>query len=227
MAGNPATAPTPGANQQAGNTPTPGQDPQSGDNQQQQQTPAATPGIQQHQPAPFIMNQEQFNQRWAEKHADIEKDLGMPLKDAKALIESTKKPPAPATSTETLTGAELRMAKMEALMLAGVPSKKIPGLLSRVQGKSKADIEADIKLMVADGFIIIQGPKPAAQPQQQQQQMPATTPTAAQGAGNTGVPASGEKTFTESQIAAMSPEEYEKNRDAIFKAMEAGAIKKG
>jgi hypothetical protein len=152
--------------------------------------------------------------------ADLEKELGIQSGSLKDYVAAQKKPKSPpAGSTEPLTGAELRMAKMEALMLAGVPSKKIPGLLSRVQGKTKADIEADVQFMLSEGFIIIEAPptQQPAPPAQQQQ-------IAAQGAGNQGVPP-GPKTWTRQEIKSLSPEEYEKNRSDIMKAMQDGRVK--
>jgi hypothetical protein len=151
--------------------------------------------------------------------ADLEKELGIQSGGLKDYVAAQKKPKTPpAGATEPLTGAELRMAKMEALMLAGVPSKKIPGLLSRVQGKTKADIEADVQFMLSEGFIVIEAP-PAQQPAPpaQQQQI------AAQGAGNQGVPP-GLKTWTRAELSKLSPEEYEKNRTEIHAAMRDGRV---
>ena len=181
-----ATTPTPGANEG-------GQPPA--------QTPAQQPGIT--APNPIIVSQEQFDQRYGEKLTALEKELGLEpgaFKNPASLKErlGQKKPPAQAPSTDTLSGAELRLAKMEALMLAKVPSERIPGLLSRVQGKSKAEIEADIQQMITDGFLKIES---AAQPQQQQQQGP---PNAAQGAGNPGVlGAPATKIWKESEIREL------------------------
>jgi hypothetical protein len=150
----------------------------------------------------------------------LEKDLGMPLKDLKPFLEANKKPPklVPSTATDPLTGADLRIAKMESLMLAGVPSKKIPGLLSRVQGKTKADIEADIQQMIADGFLIIEEPK-VAQPLQ----LPANQ-VQVLGAGNPGVPP-GPKTWTKAEIAGLTPEQHEKHRLDIISAMSEDRVK--
>lgn len=94
--------------------------------------PPATPPAQQpgNNPPPaqeFIMTQEQFNQRFAEKMGSIERDLGLPqggLKDFVAAQKAAQKPKPP--TGETLSGADLKLAKMEALMTAGVPSKQIP-----------------------------------------------------------------------------------------------------
>jgi hypothetical protein len=205
MAGNPASAPTPGAQQQqqAGNQ----------QNQQQQQTPA---NQQQTPPAnEFIMNQAQFDARWGQKHGEIERELGMTIAEAKAFIVANKKPPA--SSTVELKGADLEMAKMKALMFAKVPSEKIPGLITRVQGSNKAEIEADIQTMITEGYITLQ----AAQPPQQQQQ----PPTAAQGAGNPGVPGTpGKKTWKRSEIKNMSQADHIKNKDEILAAMKENRI---
>ena len=167
-AGTPPAVPPAQGGQIQPQPPNPTPAPANNPGNNQQLPPAQNPPA-----VDFILNQEQFNQRWGEKMAALEKELGMPLKDIKPLVEASKKPPAPAPSNDPLSGAELRLAKMEALMLAGVPSKKIPGLLSRVQGKSKAEIEADIQQMVADGFLVIGEPAPAVQPQQP----PTPTPT--------------------------------------------------
>lgn len=182
--------------------------------------PANAPaGGQEHQPPAqneFIMNQEQFNARWGAKHGEIEKELGMSIEEAKAFIKANRKPPA--NKAEKLEGADLRMAKMEALMFAKVPSEKIPGLISRVQGSNKTEIEADIQQMITDGFITLQ----AAQPLQQQQSQP---PNAAQGAGNPGVPGTpGKKTWKRSEIKNMSREDHLKNKDEIFAAMRENRI---
>ncbi|HNX10434.1 MAG TPA: hypothetical protein PKL29_09975 [Methanothrix sp.] len=182
--------------------------------------PANTPAGGQEQKPPaqneFIMNQEQFNARWGAKHGEIEKELGMSIEDAKAFIKANRKPPA--NKAEKLEGADLRMAKMEALMFAKVPSEKIPGLISRVQGSNKTEIEADIQQMITDGFITLQ----AAQPPQQQQSQP---PNAAQGAGNPGVPGTpGKKTWKRSEIKNMSREDHLKNKDEIFAAMRENRI---
>jgi hypothetical protein len=195
MAGNPASAPSvPPAGTPPANTPAGGQELQP----------------------PFIMNQEQFNARWGAKHGEIEKELGMSIDDAIDFIKANKKPPA--NKTEKLEGADLRMAKMEALMFAKVPSEKIPGLISRVQGSNKTEIEADIQQMITDGYITLQ----AAPPLQQQQNQP---PNAAQGAGNPGVPGTpGKKTWKRSEIKNMSREDHLKNKDEIFAAMRENRI---
>ncbi len=214
------SAATPAANDPNGGNLTPAPANNPGNNNQPQA---------QNQPAPFIMSQEQFNARWAEEKGKLEKELGLEPGGLKDFVEKSKKPaPAPAASTEKLTGADRRIAVMETLMLAKVPSEKIPGLISRVQGANRAEIEADIQKMIKDGFIVIEKPAPAAQPQQQpqQQQNPAQQPppNAAQGAGIPGVPP-GPKVWTRAEIGKLTPDEYEKNRNDIMKAMSEGRIR--
>jgi hypothetical protein len=129
-----------------------------------------------------------------------EKELGVSLKDAKALIAAAKKAEdEKKTELEKLTGerdglkgelegTKLQLAKMEALLDAGVPSDKVPKLMKRVSGKTPDDIKADIAEMKADGLI------PAATP-----------PAAAQGAGNPGVqnPPPASKIWTEKEIKEL------------------------
>ena len=161
------------------------------------------------------MNQEQFNARWGAKHGEIEKELGMSIDDAIDFIKANKKPPV--NKTEKLEGADLKIAKMEALMFAKVPSEKIPGLISRVQGSNKTEIEADIQQMIADGYITLQATLPL-----QQQSQP---PNAAQGAGNPGVPGTpGKKTWKRSEIKNMSQADHIKNKDEILAAMKENRI---
>jgi hypothetical protein len=197
MAGNPASVPqvppagTPPAN--------------NGGNNQQQQTPAPQQGTQQQQqqqpPAQnFIMNQEQFNARWGEKMGELEKALGIDsgaLKNPdtiKNLIAAQK--PKPLTG-ETLSGADLKLAKMEALMQAKVPSELIPLYLQHfnIAGKTREEIQASIQQLIDKKLLAVDA---LAQPGTQQQQGP---PNAAQGAGNTGVPGTpGKKTWKKSEI---------------------------
>lgn len=204
----------------------PANDPNGGNNQQQ--APAANqqqqqPGNNQQSPAQeFILTQEQFNQRFAEKMGAIEKELGIQpggLKDFVAAQKAAKKPPA----GEPLTGAELKLARMEALMLAKVPSERIPIILQHfnIAGKTREEIQASIQQLVDAKLLTIDAP---AQ-QGAQQQGP---PNAAQGAGNPGVPGQpAKKTFTRAEVAENSkdPAWYEANRTAIFEAMEKGEIK--
>ncbi len=205
MAGNTNTLPPAvqaGQNQQQNNQPT--NNPGNNQNQQQQQTPPANQQAgqnQQQQQGQFIVSQEQFNQRWAEKMTALENELGMPLKDLKALAEKNK--PKPAGSGDKLQGADLKIVKMEALMTQGVPSAKIPKLIKRVTGVTRDEIEADIAEMKADGFLNFEPPPDpnAAKPQQQNQQQTQKFQSA-QGAGNPGVSGQQQQPTLDQQIEA-------------------------
>lgn len=162
----------------AGNNQNPA--PQAGANQ----TPAQNPGT--NQPQPFIMNQEQFDQRWAEKMGNIEKDLGLQPGGMKDFIATQKAKQKPASQGEKLSGSELRLAKMEALMEKGVPSKNIPAVLEafNIKGSTREEIASSIQALIEAKLLSIeQAPDPKAGNGQQQNQ----TPVAAQGAGNNGV----------------------------------------
>ena len=125
-------------------------------------TPAVTPG---NNPAPaskpgeFILSQEQFDKRWGEKMTTLEGELGMPLKEVKAFLEANKKPKA-VPAGETLSGADLKIAKMEALMTAGVPSKQIPLLLQHlnISGKTREEIQASIGQLIELKLLTIEAP---------------------------------------------------------------------
>ena len=172
------------------------------------------------------MNQEQFNRRFAEKMGAIEAELGLPpggLKDFVASQKKAKQPPAP--TGETLTGADLKIARMEALMTAGVPSKQIPLLLQylNISGKTREEIASSVQGLIDLKLLTIEAP--AQQPGNQQQPQP---PTAAQGAGNPGVSTPpGKKIWKTSEIAKISPAEHIKNKDEILLAMSEGRIIEG
>ena len=201
---------------------TPPADPATGgNNQPPAQTPAPQPGTPPAQ-GEFILSQEQFDKRWAEKMAALERDFGMPLKDVKTHLEQAK--PKPPTG-ETLSGADLKIAKMEALMTVGVPSQQIPVILQHfnIVGKTREEVQASIRQLIDAKLLMIEAPA-----QQGNQQQPQSPPNAAQGAGNPGVPGQpGKKAFTRAEIAEKSkdPTWYEANRAAIFEAMEKGEIK--
>lgn len=188
----------------------------------QQPIPALQQGIQQNnQQHEFILSQEQFNARWAEKMAALEKELGMPLKDVKTFIEANKKP-KPAAG-ETLSGADLKLAKMEALMLKGIPSRQIPVILEHfnIKGRTREEIDASIQALIDVKLLTIEAP--VQQGNQQQ------TPKAAQGAGNSGVPGTNQpKVWTKAEVLALqrdNPAEYEKHRKEIMEQMSKGLIK--
>lgn len=150
------------------------------------------------------MNQEQFNQRFAEKMGAIERELGLPqggLKDFVAAQKAAQKPKPP--TGETLSGADLKLAKMEALMIAGVPSQQIPIILQHfnIAGKTREEIQGSIQQLI-DAKLLNIAP-PANQPgiQQQPPQPPGRTgagsnPPNQQDLGK-------EKIWTESEIREL------------------------
>ena len=197
---------------------TPPADPAAGgNNQPPAQTPAPQPGTPPAQ-GEFILSQEQFDKRWAEKMAALERDFGMPLKDVKTHLEQAK--PKPPTG-ETLSGADLKLAKMEALMIAGVPSQQIPVILQHfnISGKTREEIQGSIQQLIDAKLLTIAPPAPAPGTQPQQ---PPGPPQAAQGAGNNGVPGlSAIATMTKADLAAKckDPVWYDANRDAVLKRL--------
>ena len=214
MAELPSATPTPGANEG-------GQPPA--------QTPAQQPGTP--APAPIILSQEQFDQRFGERMTNLEKELGLEpgaFKNPTALKErlGQKKPPAPAPTGETLSGADLKIARMEALMTAGVPSKQIPLLLQHlnISGKTREEIQASIGQLIELKLLTIEAP--AQNPGNQQQ--PNQPPNAAQGAGNPGVSgaAPAAKIWKESEIRELrlSGKMAEAQLADIKKAAEEGRI---
>ena len=167
-------------------------------------TPAVTPG---NNPAPaskpgeFILSQEQFDKRWGEKMTTLEGELGMPLKEVKAFLEANKKPKA-VPAGETLSGADLKIAKMEALMTAGVPSKQIPLLLQylNISGKTREELDASIQGLITAKLLVIDVPTtPAATPGNEPTKPPI------KGAGNPGLPNDGgqKKVWTEKEIKEL------------------------
>jgi DNA-binding transcriptional MerR regulator len=127
----------------------------------------------------------------------LAKDLGMPLKDVKAIIKA-KKESDEAQKTELekltgerdslkgeLTGAKLEAAKLRALAKVGADPEKIDSLMKRVVGSTPEEIEADVKELQSLGLL---APK---------------TPGAANGAGNPGLaPKTNEPTIDDQIVAA-------------------------
>ena len=154
--------------------------------------------------------------RLARDREALEKDLGMSLKDAKALAAAKKKADEDAKSeVDRLKGdvdthkaeaekARLEAAKLRALMKAGAPADKVDALLKRVVGSTPEEIEADVAELAGLGLLA------------------AKTPQAAQGAGNNGVPGqSAIATMTKADLAAKckDPVWYDTNRDAVLKRL--------
>lgn len=197
---------------------TPPADPAAGGNNPNPATPPAQQPGKPPAQGEFILSQEQFDKRWAEKMAALERDFGMPIKDVKTHLEQAK--PKPPTG-ETLSGADLKIAKMEALMIAGVPSQQIPVILQHfnIAGKTREEIQSSIQQLIDAKLLTIAPPAPAPGTQPQQ---PPGPPTAAQGAGNNGVPGlSAIATMTKADLAAKckDPVWYDANRDAVLKRL--------
>jgi hypothetical protein len=189
-------------------------------------TPGNNPAPAQNPPAPFIMNQQQFDDRWSQKMTALETEIGMPIKDLKTFIETNKAKPKP-TPGESLSGADLKIAKMEALMTAGVPSKQIPLLLQylNIAGKTREELDASIQGVITAKLLVIEAPAPAQNPgnNQQQPQQP-TTPNGAQGAGLIVPGGAQKKMWKASEIRGMSYEDHIKNKDEILLATKENRI---
>lgn len=223
---------------QAGGAAPPGQEGQGGAAQGQgsgqqggqgQGQGGSPPGQQQGQAGQFILTQDQFNARWAERMSGLEKDLGLPPGGLKDHIEAQKKAKLP--PGETLTGPELRIAKMEALMTLGVASRQIPLILQHFQiaGKTRGEIEASIQNLISLKLLTVEGQGQAGQGQQQgQQQQPGQPPAGAQGAGIPGNPSGAlPRIWTASEIKKICADPSkvdQKVLDEINKAQKEGRV---
>ncbi len=135
--------------------------------------------------------EERLNRDRKTREEALAKDLGMPLKDAKALLKAAKDAEeAKKSELEKLTGerdthrteaekARLEAAKLRALAKAGADPEKIDALLKRVVGNTPEEIEADVKELQTLGLL---------------QTKP---PAGATGAGNTGLQQRQEQTLDE------------------------------
>lgn len=204
----------PAGQQQQQNQQPPANNPGNQQQQQQQGQQNQQQGNQQQQQNQFILSQEQFNQRWGEKLTSLEAELGMPLKDIKTFIEKNK--PKPAASGEQLSGVELRMAKMEGLLAAGIQGKQVPQVLQffNIPGKTREEIDQSIKAMIDAKLLVLEQPagqnnqqqQNNQQGNQQQQQQQNQNVNAAQGAGNPGVQNSQQqqkKIWTEKEVREL------------------------
>lgn len=226
-------------NQQQQTPPGDGGDNQNQNQQQQQKTPPAGGGNQQQQQQNQQTPGEEpawFKKRWAEKMGDIEKELGLQPGGLKDFIATQKKPKPITPTGETLSGADLKIAKMEALMLKGIPSEKIPLLLQHIPGKTREDIDVGIQQLLDLAKILAgtgqqqQQTGGNQQQQQQQGQNQNQNQGAAQGAGQNGVPGNGggPKIWTKSEVLSLqknNPAEYEKHRMEILEQMSKGLVK--
>jgi len=221
---------------------------QGGNNQQQQQqTPPAGGGNQQQQQQQSQQTPGEepawFKKRWAEKMGDIEKELGLQPGGLKDFVANQKKNQQrqAATQGEVLGGADLRLAKMEALLAAGVPGKQVPIILQyfNIPGKTREAIEADIQNLISGGLLKIEeagtgqqrqtGGNQQQNQQTGQQQNQNQNQGAAQGAGQNGLPGNpGPKVWTKSEVLSLqknNPAEYEKHRMEILEQMSKGLVK--
>ena len=180
MSGNEPPAATPAANDnQGGNTPV---------DQKKMLTQAEIDSI----------VEERLGRDRRSREEALAKDLGMPLKDVKALIRSQKEAEdAKKSEIEKLTGerdthkseaqlARIEAAKVRALAKAGADPEKIDALLKRVVGNTPEEIEADVKELKELGLL-------GGKPQQQ-----------ATGAGNPGLQKQAEGPTIDDQIAAAA-----------------------
>lgn len=138
------------------------------------------------------------------------KDLGE-LDKLKNKVEKLTKDLA--TKDTELSGKDLKLAKLEALLAAGIPSAKIPKLLKRVAGTTPEEIQSDVLELIEDLKLVEPEPEPQKGAKGSGHQAPKDPPNV--------------KSFTRKQLAAMSIDEYDKNRDDIMKSMEAGKITDG
>lgn len=128
------------------------------------------------------------------------KELGMPLKDVKAIIQAKKEADeAQKSELERLTSerdshkiaaerAVLEAAKVRALAKAGAKPEKIDALLKRVVGSTPEEIEADVAELIELGLL---GADDSAQKSH------------VQGAGNPGIQPPRQEPDLDSQIAAL------------------------
>ena len=142
--------------------------------------------------------------------AQIEEFKGKDLGELEKLQKKLEKANQVLAEKDTeLTGTRLELTKTKALHRAGAPPEKVDSLLKRVAGTSEEEISADVQELVTLGWI---GKAPEAEGK-----------PAANGSGKPPVKDSIKK-FTNAQLSAMTPEEYDANRADIMKAMEAGQI---
>lgn len=143
----------------------------------------------------------------------LAKDLGMPLKDVKAIIKA-KKESDEAQKTELekltgerdslkgeLTGAKLEAAKIRALAKAGADPEKLDALIKRVVGSTPEEIEADVKELQSLGLL---RPK---------------TPGAANGAGNPGLQKQQQAPDLATQIATAHAEALKTGNWDLYNAL--------
>lgn len=79
---------------------------------------------------------------------EFEAAMGMTLEDAKGLVAEKRKQKS--ANAKPLEGADLKLAKMEALMRRKIPSEQIPVILAslNIQGTNPEEIDASITALV-------------------------------------------------------------------------------
>ena len=149
-------------------------------------------------------------------------DLGLKIKDVKDILKAKKEADdAKKTELERLTGerdthksdaqaARLELAKVKALVKAGVDIKKLDTFLKRVVGSTPEEIEADVLELQEAGMFSSAPPKTGTGSN------PANPPDQ-----------NGPKIWKTSDIARMSHEDHIKNKDEILLAMSEGRIVEG
>lgn len=166
------------------------------------------------------------------KDAKAAKDIQKQLKEAQAKItefenaqlsEAEKKEKEYQNALEEKAAAEKSKADVElenVRLKAFIGSGLKPEFLRFVQGATEEEVKesiADLQNLIAASI-----PQPTVQPAPQP--IPSAAPVQ-QTAPITQPPVQQKHVFTEAEIAAMSPSEYAKNRDAILQAAARNEIK--
>ncbi len=156
-----------------------------------------------------------FQKQIDDLNAQIEEFKGKDLGELERLQKKVEKLTKEVSDKDTeLTGLRLKDAKVSALLASGATSEQIPKLLKRVSGTTEEEIASDVAELKELGWIgQAKDPEPQKGAKGAGHQIPKDPPNV--------------KTFTRKQLSSMPPEEYEKNRDDIMKAMEAGKITEG
>jgi hypothetical protein len=122
------------------------------------------------------------------------------------------------TANSEKAKVELENIKLRAFIGSGLK----PEFLRFVQGST----EEEVKESIADLQKLIAESAPQQVPAAPAVQTPTVPPTTPQPTAPVSQPAAApKKTFTHAEIAAMSPQEYAKNRDAILQAAARNEIR--
>ena len=182
--------------------------------------PAKTPGSNE-PPKTFTQEQLEFHvqDRLRRDREAREKDLGVPLKDAKTIIEAhrqaeelkktdlQKATEKTTSQDQTIAGLKLQIAITNALLAAGANPTQIPKLAIRVIGETPEEIAADIAEFKKDMPQLFGGvntaPSGGAHP----------------GLPNTAPGANQPRVYKRSEIKAMTYEDHIKFKSDIQRAM--------